>query len=198
MSTVPPLVDQVARLAGPLAAVSFVGVIATVALYSADDVAMARSPLSLASSVVGLAALAALACAVVSLMARLMPLDAAPRWAPGAAVTALVATVLAAGGQWTLVFVVPGLVDVAPQAAAEGIGSVIVGYVVSFLLLAIGWATLTLAARRAGLLSRGATAALLVGCVLCVAPLPSRWFVLALAVSWVLTRRSPAPMAVTA
>jgi hypothetical protein len=58
-----------------------------------------------------------------------------------------------------------------------------VGYAVSFLLTGVGWLLVGLRLHREPSVARRRVRLLLVGAVLMVAPLPGRWFLVALAVS---------------
>jgi hypothetical protein len=195
MSTITPertgpgaavLLRPAALLAGPTALLS-IGLLAVAAVVTGgDDLAMAASPVAVASSAVGLVALLLLLLAILPLTASVPVLreDTGTR----AVAAALVGTALAAGGQWTMVFVLPGLAEAAPSVATSGLGSVIAGYVVSFIALGVGWAWVAFVLRRAPEIGRGLRITLLVGAVLCVAPLPARFAVVAVAVSLLVAR----------
>lgn len=62
------------------------------------------------------------------------------------------------------------------------------GYLVSFIALGAGWAWAAYVLRHSPEAGRGLRIALLVGAVLCVAPLPARFAVLAVAVSLLVAR----------
>ncbi|OPG14784.1 hypothetical protein [Microbispora sp. GKU 823] len=168
-----------ALAAGPSAVVSLALTAAAIA-RGGDNAAIARSPLGIAAAVVGLISLIALAVALVDLLRR------TDRFTTGAGrpawLLAFAGTIMTAGGQWDAVFLVPGLAAKAPQIADTGLDTVTVGYLLSFALLALGWVAVAAVLVRA----RVRTAWLLaVGAVLCLGPLPVRWFVLAIAVSLV-------------
>ena len=108
------------------------------------------------------------------------------------ALLALTGTVLAAGGAWDSVFTVPYLAEVAPAVLDRATsGSLLAGYVMSYLVFAAGWAAFAVATLRAGVLGRGASIALLAGAVLAILPAPTalRVLVLAVAVAVLATRR---------
>lgn len=110
---------------------------------------------------------------------------------------ALTGTVLAAGGAWDSVFTVPYLADVAPGVLDRATsGSLLAGYVASYLVFVIGWAAFAVATLRAGVLARGASIALLVGAVLAILPAPTalRTLVLSVAVAVLCRRRYSAAM----
>jgi hypothetical protein len=60
---------------------------------------------------------------------------------------------------------------------------VLVGFVVSFLLMGLGWLLFAVASLRARVFPRWAVVLLMVGSVLTVVPMPSRTLVLSLAVA---------------
>jgi hypothetical protein len=99
-------------------------------------------------------------------------------------VVALVGTMLAAGAQWTYVFAVPYFAGPAPELVNESSGPVLAGFLVSFALMAVGWAMVGVATRRAGVLPRWAATLVVVGAVIAALPLPSRTLVLSLAVGY--------------
>jgi hypothetical protein len=97
---------------------------------------------------------------------------------------ALLGTTLAAGALWSQVFVVPRLAEVAPNVADRGAGSVLAGYLLSFLLFGVGWLVFGVATLRARSFPRGAVVLLIVGAVVSILPLPSRALILELAAAW--------------
>jgi hypothetical protein len=117
-------------------------------------------------------------------------------------VIALTGTALAAGASWTYVFVVPYLARNAPGLADESSGSVLVGFVVSYLLMGVGWLLFAVTTLRTKVFARWAVVLLIVGAVITVVPMPSRTLVLAVAAAclafaahrdvsrWPLTTRS--------
>jgi hypothetical protein len=95
---------------------------------------------------------------------------------------ALAGTVLAAGGQWTYVFVVPHFAGVTPELVNESTGSVLAGFVLSYAVLALGWVLFGLATLRAAVFPRWAALLMVAGAAIAFLPLPSRTLVLAIAV----------------
>jgi hypothetical protein len=176
-----------AQLAGPAAVLSLVGTIAAIVAAGSDDVAALKSPVMIAAGVAGLVAVILLAFALIELVITL-PVFRSGRAMAGISL-AVVGTTLMAGGQWSLVFVVPGLADVAPEIASKGLGTVLAGFVVSFVLAGIGWFAVgrTLFSQGVG---RLAPWLICIGGVLCITPLPSRFLLIAIGVS-VLMRRLP-------
>ncbi len=103
--------------------------------------------------------------------------------------------VLGAGGQWSLVFVVPALAANAPEVLTTGVAWVTAGYMVPFITLAVGGVLLGTALLRAHAVPRWAGVLVVVGDFVCVAPLPARFFLLTCGVSAVAaltSRRSTA------
>lgn len=179
-----------ALAAGPVSLASLLLLIAAIAtLGSGTDADLALDPLAIASSIASVAGLILLAFALLRLVHELDALKhGIGRLGAG---IAFVGTMLAIGGAWSMVFVMTGLARMgggAADAAAEGIPLVIVGYVLSFVTLAIGWLLIGIALVRGGEVPRGAAIFFIVGAVLCVAPLPARFFVIALAVTYLEAR----------
>ena len=97
---------------------------------------------------------------------------------------ALLGTTLAAGALWSQVFVVPRIAETAPSIADEAGGSVLAGFLLSFLVFGVGWLLFGVATLRTRVFSRGAVVLLIVGAVISILPLPSRALVLEIAVAW--------------
>jgi hypothetical protein len=109
----------------------------------------------------------------------------------GGFLVALAGVVLAAGGAWDSLFAVPWLADEAPAALDEPTGgSLLAGFVVSYLVLVIGWVLFASASLRAGLAPRGASIALIAGAVLAIVPAPTALRLLPLAIGVALVARS--------
>jgi hypothetical protein len=98
---------------------------------------------------------------------------------------ALLVTVLAAGGQWTYVFVIPHIAGAVPEIVNEGKGSVLVGFVLSYAVLALGWILFGLATLRAGIVPRWASLFIVGGAAIAFLPMPSRTLVLSVAMALV-------------
>jgi hypothetical protein len=94
---------------------------------------------------------------------------------------ALIGTTLAAGALWSQVFVVPRLAEAAPEVADRGTGSVLAGFLLSFLILGVGWVVFGVATLRTRVFPRWAVILLIVGAVLAILPFPSRALVLEVA-----------------
>lgn len=180
----------IAMASGPLAVASIVSEFST-----------GGSPEAMASTTGVVAAVLALA-AVVSLLIGLIALHArqADRL-PGPGLTgfmlAIGGAVMTAGGVWSSVFVVPGLAEVAPDVLETGIPTVVGGFILSYTLLGFGALLYGIATLRAGVLTRGASILLIVGGVICLAPLPARYFLLAIAISLIARLLTPATTAPT-
>ena len=94
---------------------------------------------------------------------------------------ALIGTTLAAGALWSQVFVVPRLAEAAPEVADRGTGSVLAGFLLSFLIFGVGWVVFGAATLRTRVFPWWAVILLIVGAVLAILPFPSRALVLEVA-----------------
>jgi hypothetical protein len=94
---------------------------------------------------------------------------------------ALLGTTLAAGALWSQVFVVPRLAQSAPQIVDRAGGSVLAGFLLSFLLLGVGWILFGVATLRTRVFPRWAVILLIVGAVISILPVPSRALILEVA-----------------
>ena len=107
-----------------------------------------------------------------------------PGWGHAAAAVALVGTILAGGGAWDSVFTVSYLAQVAPAALERATsGALLVGFVLSYVVLVVGWPGFALATLRARVLRRGPAIALLCGSLVALVPAPTSLRVLPLAVA---------------
>jgi hypothetical protein len=167
-------------LAGPAAIVSIVLVFAAAGSAGGDAVAMAGSGLGIASSLTALVALVAMVIGLAGLPSQAPTLRhgfGRIGWA-----VATIGTILTAGGYWSSLFVQPGLAHTAPDAVRHGLASVTAGFVVSYLVLGLGWALTAIALLRAGLL-RVSGWFLILAALIAITPLPFRYLPLAVAVS---------------
>ncbi len=178
---------QAATASGPLGVVALVSFIGSLVATGGDALELATSPFAIAASLVGLTALIALTIGMFSVAADHPALQSGVGRAGW--LIALIGTVLAAGGQWAQLFVLPGLAGPAPELATYGIDSVVAGYIASYIVLAVGWLTVGISLLRSGAVSKGLAWFLIVGAVLCIPPLPVRFVFVAVAVS-LLARRS--------
>ena len=177
----PTLLDRsrpAVRFAGPTAVLALVLFFAALGVHGDDVGAIARGPLGATSNVLALLSLLLLLAGLVQLARRPVLHDAT-----GAVLLAGAGTVLVAGGAWAQLVLLPVVAVEAPTLADEGSGLLTAGYVVSFLVAALGWLLVALRLRRDPELSRGVVRLLLVGVLLMVTPLPVRWFLLTVAVT---------------
>lgn len=179
-----------AVLAGPLA-------LASIAL----EFTTAGSPQGMASPV-GLIAAVLAFLAVLGMLVGLIGLHTVQAQRSGTiGLTGLLVgglgAVLTAGGVWTSIFVVPGLATAAPTVLETGLSTVLVGFVLSYGILGIGGLLTGIATLKAGVFSRSVAITMIVGGVLCLAPLPARYFMLAIAIS-IVAARQPASIRQTA
>jgi hypothetical protein len=97
---------------------------------------------------------------------------------------ALLGSTLAAGALWSQVFVVPRLAEVAPAVVNQGAGSVLAGFLLSFLLFGVGWLVFGVATLRTRVFPRWAVILLIVGAVISIIPLPSRALIVEIAAGY--------------
>lgn len=101
-------------------------------------------------------------------------------------VAAFVGSALTTGAVWYELFVTPELTASAPELAASELG--IAGFILSFLLAAVGWLIFAAATLRARVYPRAAGGLLLAGAIVSLAPLfvriPASGLVLSGAVAW--------------
>jgi hypothetical protein len=178
-----------AAVAAPLLGVFAIGVGAP--LYAddlADAAATGRFVLAAATS------LAVILLLVLSLLAvharQALALGSLGR---AGFVVALLGTVLAAGGAWDSAFAVPFLADEAPAALDAGAaGSLLAGYLLSYLTFAAGWAAYAVATLRARVLSRAGAFVVLFGALFAILPSPTAIRVLPVAIGTALLLTRPA------
>jgi hypothetical protein len=143
----------------------------------ADDKTMA-TPAVIGASVAGLAAAVALLLGLI--WAYLHAREALQGRGALAMTIAVVGASLVVGASWSAVFVAPALELAHPGLTEEPLGGVIAGYMISHVLLGLGVLGWALTAHHAGIISRGTGAVLTLGAIVCLAPLPGRFFVVAL------------------
>ena len=106
-------------------------------------------------------------------------------------VIALVGTVMAAGGAWDSLFTLPYLADEAPAVLDKSTsGSLLAGFVISYLVMVVGWATFATATLRARVAPRGAAITLLVGSIIAILPAPTPLRLLVLSIGAALVGRA--------
>ncbi|MFA9431143.1 hypothetical protein [Egicoccus sp. AB-alg2] len=178
--------NRLARWSGPLA-------VASLALVVAAEVAGPGmgSPVGVVAAVLGLLAATTLLMGMVGLHVRSVAVVEGRADRPF--LLLLAGGALAAGGMWDLVFTVPVLTANAPELLQQQHPSVLAGYLISYGLLGLGALLWTLTLRRHGAISRADGRWLLAGSVVCFTPLPTRFFLLAVAISVVAARASRSP-----
>lgn len=75
----------------------------------------------------------------------------------------------------------PRLAEAAPDVADRGTGSVLAGFLLSFLILGVGWVVFGVATLRTRVFPRWAVILLIIAAVLAILPFPSRALVLEVA-----------------
>jgi hypothetical protein len=167
-------------LAGPAALVSIVLVFAAAGAGGGDAVAMVSSGLGIASNFTALLALVAMAIGLAGLPAQVPGIRQG--FGRLAWTVATVGTVLTAGAYWSSVFVQPALAHDAPDAVRNGLASVTAGFVVSYLVMGLGWVLTAIVLLRTRLL-RVSGWFLILAALIAITPLPFRYLPLAVAVS---------------
>lgn len=170
---------------GPLTLLSLLLLVVTFVVEGFDsDLAIAKSPYAIAASV----------CAMIGLMLLVLALFRFSQEFAGlregvgqiGVWLAMIGTLLGVGGAWSMVFVLPGLAHMdgaGAEIASSGVPLVQAGYIASFIIMAIGWLLTGIGLTRSGGVPRWAGVALIVGALFCIAPLPSRFFVIAMVVT---------------
>lgn len=185
----PPVVSAGARAALAAPVVAVFAIVVGAPIYADDFSEAAATGRFTAAAAATLAVLVLLAFALLAIHAAQAPrLGRAAHAAFGVALTG---TLLAAGGAWDSLFTVPYLAEHAPAVVDRNTdGSLLAGYVLSYLLFAIGWIAVAVTTLRAKLLPRGAAIVLLVGSILAIVPAPTPIRVLVLAVGAALLGRA--------
>jgi hypothetical protein len=175
-----------AAVAAPVVAVFAIG--AGAPLYADDLSDSALTARFAVTAVSSLVVLLLLVGALVALYAR--QAGVAGRAGHAGFALALLGTVLAAGGAWDSAFAVPYLAREAPAVLDQATGgSLLAGYLLSYLAVAVGWALFAVATLRAYVLPRAGAIVVLVGAVFAIMPTPTAIRVLPLAVGVALLAR---------
>ncbi len=95
---------------------------------------------------------------------------------------AFLGTVLVSGALWFELFITPSLAAEAPGLAEAELG--LAGFILSFLLVIIGWILFGVATLRARVYPRPAAVLLIAGAVVSFAPIPLSGIILSVAVAW--------------
>ena len=185
----PPVVGAGARAALAAPVVAVFAIVVGAPIYADDLSEAAATGRFTVAAAASLAVFVLLGFALLALHAAQAPrLSRAGHAAFG---VALAGTLLAAGGAWDSLFTVPYLADHAPAVLDRNTdGSLLAGYVLSYLVFAIGWASVAVATLRAKVLPRGAAIVLLVGSILAIVPAPTPTRVLVLTVGVALLGRA--------
>ena len=182
------LLRPLGLVAGPAALVALV--LLVVGMATESEAALDTSPLVTASSGLLLVALLGIGAAAVAALARLRD---AGRPVPGPA-TAVVGTVLVAGGAWAALFVLPALAAEAPEVLDSGLPSVVVGYIASYVVFTVGWLWTGIALIRARLVPTWLGVLVAVGGLVAFVPAPEAFrLVLVSVAASLLARRLGAP-----
>jgi hypothetical protein len=176
-----------ALAAGPAAVGALALFFAALAVHGDDVRALSRGALGVGANALALLSLLLLLVG----LARLATRPVLHEDGLGAVLIAATGTVLVAGGAWAQLVLLPVLAVEAPDVAEGGATLLTAGYITSFLVFGVGWLLVGLRLRKDGVPS----GLLMAGAVLAIAPLPTRWFLLAVAVSVLAVReqRDPVP-----
>lgn len=167
--------------AGPLAIASVALVIASEVGSGGSIEAMEGSATGLLGGVLGL--LGAIALLIGLIAVYLHQHDRLSRLGDVGLFVALAGAAMSVGGVWSQVFVTPFLIAEAPELLEQSPGPVLAGYLISYTLLGVGALFFSIATLRGRAFPRWTSVVAIVGAVVCLAPLPSRYFVFAIAVS---------------
>ena len=187
---IPSFLRPLGLAAGPLAVVAL-GL--EVAALTTAGAGVDSSPLAVAASALLLVALLAIAAAALAALVRLREAGRTV----GAPALALVGTVLVAGGTWAALFVLPAVASAAPDVLESGdLGGVMVGYIASYAVFAVGWLATGVALIRSRIVPTWLGVLGAVGGALAFVPAPEsfRLLLISVAVSLVAHRiTAPAP-----
>ncbi len=178
-----------AVLAGPAAVLSLLLFVAALAVFGDQVGAVSRSAVGVTSSALALVSVALLMLGLVHLAVNAPALQ--DRHGRNAVLAAAGGTLLLAGGAWSQLVILPAITTEAPRMAEQGHPLVTAAYVVTFLAAGAGWLLVALRLRRDPQTARLHARLLIAGAVVMVPPLPTRWFLLAVAVT-LLARRGTA------
>lgn len=180
----------VAVLAAVLAVVSFGLVVINEATARGATQAMATTT----SDVAGMLSLLAAMALLVSIVALFVRTGTKLSLAGGGAfLVVLLGAALTTASMGTLALVVPHLAEKAPHIALNPPALVPAAFILSGFIMSIGGIAWAIALRRTDLFPRWQTTFLIVGSVICMAPLPARFFVFAAASAALLSSRLDAP-----
>lgn len=176
-----------ALAAGPTAVAALALFFVALGVHGDDVRATSRGVLGVSANALALVSLLLLLVALGRLALR----PALHERGLAAVLLAAAGTVLTAGGAWAQLVLLPVLAVEAPDIATGGAPLLTAAYVASFLVLGLGWLLVGLRLRADGT----AAGLLLAGAAFAIAPLPTRWFLLAVAVSLLARREQRVPVA---
>ena len=185
------LVRPLALVAGPAAVLALGSFVAAMLIAGEDG--LDSHPLATASSALLLVALLGVGAAAVAALSRLRE---AGRGVQGSAI-AVVGTVLVIGGTWAALFVMPAIAEAAPDVLDGELAGIVVGYIASYLVFAVGWVWTGVTLIRAGLVPTWLGVIVAVGGALAFVPAPETFRLLVIGVAAsLLARRLAAPVPV--
>ncbi len=160
------LVRPLAQVAGAAAVLALGSFVAAMIVTGEDG--LETSPLATASSALLLVALLGVGSAALAALSRLR--DASRSIA--CAAVAVVGTVLVAGGTWAALFVMPAIAAEAPEVLDGELAGIVVGYIASYLVFAVGWVWTGIALLRARLVPTWLSVVTIVAGVAAFVPSP--------------------------
>jgi hypothetical protein len=185
--------SPLSRIAGPLAVVTGVLVVATrvptilLVLTGGDLTEFVLGPTHAINSVVTIVAFGLLVLALVAIYEREAP--SAGWFGLVGFATALLGTIFMAGDWWYEAFAVPRIAEVAPEAIPTFVGGrLLLGGISSFVVLGIGWVLFGAASLRARVFPTAISGAILVGGLLSGVPIGLAYLsggvILGIAIAW--------------
>ena len=185
--------SPLSRIAGPLAVVTGVLVVATriptilLVLTGGDLTEYVLGPTHAITSVASIVAFGLLILALVAIYDR--EAQSAGWFGLIGFAAALMGTVFMAGDWWYEAFAVPRIAEVAPEVISTFVGGrLLMGGLTSFVLLGIGWVLFGAASLRAHVFPTAISAAILVGGLLSGIPIGLAYLsggvILGLAIGW--------------
>jgi hypothetical protein len=185
--------SPLSRIAGPLAVVAGILVVATrlptlfLVLTGGDLTEYIVGTTHAITSVVTIVAFGLLVLALVAIYEREAP--SAGWFGLIGFAAALMGTIFMAGDWWYEAFAVPRIAEVAPEAIATFVGGrLLLGGVASFLVLGVGWVLFGAASLRAHVFPTAISGAILVGGLLSGVPIGLAYLtggiILGIAIAW--------------
>lgn len=166
------------RAAVAAAPLAIVGVVLVIATEASGTMGSMAEPLPVVAGATGLAASCALLLALIGV--HLTTRHAMGGRGGAAMAVALVGAGLVVGGTWSTAIVAPAFDASFPGLLTEPLPAVVAGYVASHAVLGLGTLVWAVIARRIGAVSPRTGTVLIIGGLLCITPLPTRFILIAI------------------